>query len=132
MDKATSGKKMIVAHNKLSFVYRSKNPIITGRIKYKIEEVAVAPPPTTDPSSNVTVLTKEEVVISVKATMIITRVKKMNILKRIQTLFETYCLMVSAIPAALCRIEATKAPISWTPPIKILPKRIHNIVGIHP
>ena len=58
--------------------------------------------------------------------------RNINILKSIHTLFDTCSFIVSAIPHALLRIEATREPISWTAPIKIVPKTIQIHVGTHP
>ena len=70
--------------------------------------------------------------MSVKATMIMTRVTKMNRLNRIQALLETFMRTVSVMERPLLRTEATSAPISCTPPMKIEPTRIQISAGTQP
>lgn len=56
----------------------------------------------------------------------------MKTMKTTQALLDTFRRTTSVIDLAWCRTEATRDPMSWTPPTKIEPRTIQTSAGTHP
>jgi hypothetical protein len=76
--------------------------------------------------------TNDCAVTSVNATMIYTRAIQMNPRNNRYARRVMFNRTTSVIEHAWCRMEATSALKSWTPPIKMAPMRIHANAGPHP